>query len=553
MKMANRLFMFLFVALIFKGLFGGIPVASASDWVVSQPPAKVPLYRQDFPINIKNSDGSVFRSFSMEIPKGWNIVKDGLGFMVTQPVDARNRIVPKIEFQCLPGDTYKIFYEKEKKNAEGTPLEELKFADFKVLRRYFSPYPGNKAFKTLAFSVFKNNFTLRISTYAEDEKQIAPMIPIIEWAVRSLQLSHEDTGPFKVSESSSASARDAAPNTPVHIGTGKQSNGGSVVEVRPSESSTSLSASPQKELPAAQPSSDIPQDLIGSGEAFQADGTPDTKVYVSVPLQNARLKSMTFRNTDGVFSVWDTIPGNGMWVLGVNMRQNSGGFVNLNNTDGSLRPVDVNGEALFELRLHDSGVIAGRQTNFQLELELADGQKIVKKVAVGELGNIPAISATGADLTGSAAKNIPGPDFKIVAASFRPPHSAINSVGPYEEIKPDAEPDSMLSVEFFAAGKTLVNVEVRNTDGVFSVWDTIPSNGMWGLGVFVRNHQGKGYFQQNNPDSSLKPYLVKNAPEEINLRMADAGSIRDKSTSFMVTFSFSDGTSLTYNVGKPLY
>jgi len=306
-------------------------------------------------------------------------------------------------------------------------------------------------------------------------------------------------------------------------------------------------------LPAAQPSSDIPQDLIGSGEAFQADGTPDTKVYVSVPLQNARLKSMTFRNTDGVFSVWDTIPGNGMWVLGVNMRQNSGGFVNLNNTDGSLRPVDVNGEALFELRLHDSGVIAGRQTNFQLELELADGQKIVKKVAVGELGNIPAISATGADLTGSAAKNIPGPDFKIVAASFRPPHSAINSVGPYEEIKPDAEPDSMLSVEFFAAGKTLVNVEVRNTDGVFSVWDTIPSNGMWGLGVFVRNHQGKGYFQQNNPDSSLKPYLVKNAPEEINLRMADAGSIRDKSTSFMVTFSFSDGTSLTYNVGKPLY
>ncbi len=336
----------------------------------------------------------------------------------------------------------------------------------------------------------------------------------------------------------------------------QQSSSKSAIEVQPSEMTAQPPAPPsppQKALPKIQPSSSLSPDLVGAGEGFQPDGTPDTKVYVSVSLTNARLQSMSFRNTDGAFALWDTVPGNGMWLLGVNMLQDSGDYVNLNNADGSLQQIDVSGEVLFELRLHDSGVIAGRQNSFQLEIELADGQKIVKNVAAGELGNVPQSSDGISNSTGSAANNAAGAPFKIVSAAFRPPSSAVNSVGPYEEIRPGNEPDSLLTVEFFAEGKTLVNAEVRNTDGAFSVWDTIPNNGMWGLGVFVTNNQGKGRVQQNNPDSSLKPYQVTKAPDEIELRMTDAGSIRDKSTSFMVILSFSDGTSLTYNIGKPQY
>lgn len=160
--------------------------------------------------------------------------------------------------------------------------------------------------------------------------------------------------------------------------------------------------------------------------------------------------------------------------------------------------------------------------------------------------------AQTAQTTQSSENSVSGPNFKIVAVAFGHPNPLIDSVGPYEEIKPDTEPDYSLSVEFFAAGKTLVNVEVRNIDGAFSVWDTIPNNGMWGLGVFVPNRAtGSGGIQQNNPDSSLRPYHVTRAHDVIELRMADAGSLREKATNFMVTLSFSDGTSLTYNAGRP--
>lgn len=41
------------------------------------------------------------------------------------------------------------------------------------------------------------------------------------------------------------------------------------------------------QMPVVTASSFSP-DMIGAGEAFQADGTPDAKVYVRVSLNNAR-------------------------------------------------------------------------------------------------------------------------------------------------------------------------------------------------------------------------------------------------------------------------
>ncbi|MFZ5949687.1 MAG: hypothetical protein ACOYXC_03200 [Candidatus Rifleibacteriota bacterium] len=537
MKKTLNSFKILFLVFFITGLISTSLEAIPANWSASNPPAEPQLYRQDFPISIKNADGTVYRSFSIEIPTGWNIVKDGLGFMVVPPVDTRNRMVPKIELQCLPADTHRKTVNGEEKLGEGQQTDSFDFEGFKVVRRYFSPYRGNPAVKGMSIFMLKNNFTLTISTLAENENDMAPMVPLLDWAARSVKIDTKEAGKIPPDGQPAAAGTPASPAKP-----GNQ-------QVKPTQSSSTQTSHTQAgNSPAPQPAvSKLNPDIVANHESFQGDGSPDTKIFVRLPLAQAQIKSMVLKNTNGVFSVWDTIPGNGMWLLGVNMQQADGSYVNLNNSDGSLKPAIANGDVLFELRVHDVGAISGKGTDYVLEVSLVNGQMITRNISAGDLGKMPAPASTNAGAAASTGA------FKIGSTSFIRPAQSVDTVGPYEAIQPDGSPDGRLSVELFALGKNLVHVEIKNTDGVFSLWDSHQNNQMWGLAVLVQEWNKSGYTLLNNPDSSLRPFPVNNSPLTFELRMADGGSLYDGSTNFMVNFVFSDGTNLTKEIGRPQF
>jgi len=116
-------------------------------------------------------------------------------------------------------------------------------------------------------------------------------------------------------------------------------------------------------------------DMLSTGEGFKEDGTLD--LYFVADIMGAEGKTITnieIRNTNGIFSVWDTKPNNGMWVVGV-AKAGKPSYI-LNNGDGSVKiPVEKSREKLF-MYVTDNGSIAGKSTNYKITVSFADGSKV---------------------------------------------------------------------------------------------------------------------------------------------------------------------------------
>ncbi len=120
---------------------------------------------------------------------------------------------------------------------------------------------------------------------------------------------------------------------------------------------------------------DSNQDLVGPGEILRGDGKKDWVFVMDLRGFQGNIIGITVRNINGQYSVWDTYPKNGMWLLGV---KDPNGNV-LNRSDGT---VSINATGLNQLILlvHDNGSLKGGKTNFKVVLEMGDGKKIERNV-----------------------------------------------------------------------------------------------------------------------------------------------------------------------------
>lgn len=116
-------------------------------------------------------------------------------------------------------------------------------------------------------------------------------------------------------------------------------------------------------------------DMLSSGEGFKEDGALD--VFFVADLFDMVGKTITgveIRNINGLFSVWDTTPNNGMWVLGIAKAEKPSHI--LNESSGIVKiPVEKNKEKLY-LYATDNGSFAGKNTDYQLIISFSDGSKI---------------------------------------------------------------------------------------------------------------------------------------------------------------------------------
>ena len=116
-------------------------------------------------------------------------------------------------------------------------------------------------------------------------------------------------------------------------------------------------------------------DMLSSGEGFKEDGALDVFFVADLfDLAGKTITQVEIRNTNGLFSVWDTIPNNGMWVLGVAKAEKPNYILNEGN--GMVKiPVEKNKEKLY-LYVTDNGSFAGKNTDYQITISFSDGSKL---------------------------------------------------------------------------------------------------------------------------------------------------------------------------------
>ncbi len=258
-------------------------------------------------------------------------------------------------------------------------------------------------------------------------------------------------------------------------------------------------------------------DFGGKYETITPDGIPDYKLKINVSTFTGKsITKIVINNIDGQFTVWDTIPNNGMWALIVTDTN----YNVLSQKDSSLLP-PLNGNGTYYIFLPDNGSIKDGKTHYKLTLYFSDGTKLSTNVSK------------------NSGQVISHPAPKIVA-SFRG-LSGRDYGGRYEHITPDGESDYLLVLNTNLPGKRIVNISIRNIDGQFTVWDTIPNNNMWALIVTDTN-----YNVLSKRDSSLLHPL--NGYGTYYIFLPDNGSIKEGRTHYFIELFFSDGTSLKKNV-----
>jgi len=117
------------------------------------------------------------------------------------------------------------------------------------------------------------------------------------------------------------------------------------------------------------------RDVVGRNEILRGDGINDWMFAISLRAEGT-IKSITIRNTDGEFSVWDTKPNNGYWLLGVTTYDKRV----LNKSDGSVY-FNVSGRTDLYLLAADNGSsLKQGKTNYKVIIEFVDGKVLERNV-----------------------------------------------------------------------------------------------------------------------------------------------------------------------------
>lgn len=189
-------------------------------------------------------------------------------------------------------------------------------------------------------------------------------------------------------------------------------------------------------------------DFVGENESMgsnlNADRQIDANVNFTGTVSGIRIKSAAGK-------LWDTIPGNGNWLVAVT---NANGD-KLNKADGSVS-IAVNGATTFSLWFEEAEASDGP---FAVTFVLTNGQ-IIEATTVKE-----------ADKNARAIKFL----------SAKPAQSSVDLVGKNKKLAADKVKDHWLKVQVSGKGQ-IVAMTLKDSSG--AGWDTLTANnGRWRLAV----------------------------------------------------------------------
>jgi len=117
---------------------------------------------------------------------------------------------------------------------------------------------------------------------------------------------------------------------------------------------------------------------------------------------------------------------------------------------------------------------------------------------------------------------------------------------PGESLSGSGRGDALFRIALAAPGETVTGIEIRNTSGIYSVWDTVPGNGLWALAAVVDGQL------VSRPDSSVQIPLTR--PETvIDLYVeATANQVANGVSGYRITVTLQSGRTVAIDVPASL-
>jgi len=256
------------------------------------------------------------------------------------------------------------------------------------------------------------------------------------------------------------------------------------------------------------------RDIVGSNEKRAGNGKPDWRIDVKMDSPGTVI-GMKVTNVKGPSGEWDTLAGNGKWLLGVT-RVN--GEI-LNRGDGAIN-IPISEPVAFILWLEDNGSLGKAETRSKLTLVYDDGRILEEDI---KPYSAPAATGDGNFLEASLAGT-----------------GSYDYVGQGEKLAGNLNRDYRFDIRFTKTG-TLTGVRLLNlTKG--GEWDTIPSNGRWLLAV---TRPGGGVL--NAPDGSVK--IPVEGTTALHLWVEDNKTLADPASKWRISLAFSAGQLLEKEIG----
>ena len=149
------------------------------------------------------------------------------------------------------------------------------------------------------------------------------------------------------------------------------------------------------------------------------------------------------------------------------------------------------------------------------------------------------ITGKNVDVVGSAWKSSHGP--AQGTARLLTGNSNQDMVGPNETYRGNGKFDAIFRAQFSTSNRTVTAVEVRNTNGIRSIWDTRANNRLWLGGVVI------GGRAMNRSDGSVN-FSLDSGQNTLDFFVEDNGSIRGGKTNYRMTIFFASGDPLIMDI-----
>ena len=258
------------------------------------------------------------------------------------------------------------------------------------------------------------------------------------------------------------------------------------------------------------------RDFVGNNEKRAGNGSLDWEADLRVNTPGT-IVSMTLLNTSGGAGEWDTIPGNGRWLLGV---FDSNDRI-LNKADGSVS-IPVSRSTDYRLRMENNGTLDNAGTRSKITLTYDDGRVLSREIA-------PYTSQ-------SSKGEIPTADNEIRLYAPRQASSS-DYVSRSERPGRGGNKDWVFEFRIYGQGR-VKNIALTGRGSRDTLrWDTIPGNGFPLLGVLAPGKGGLLNRKNGTVRFDVPPH------QNLQLFVEDSGFLsRNLISSYEVVVTWEDGS-----------
>jgi hypothetical protein len=263
-------------------------------------------------------------------------------------------------------------------------------------------------------------------------------------------------------------------------------------------------------------------DRVGPLSAIP-DGKPDAVFSLTLQPRPSEpvISEIQIRAFSGSPGFWSsTGQTSGAGYIGVARAKNPNDIV---NPQGGPLNINPQGDKHLLLFVTDDGTFSQKDRRYQIKVIANDGSSWT--------GPVKSEAGAGPDAASAQSGTA-----SVRMSALLKGISDFDAVNPGKTIAPSGKPNGLFVLTVEAADREIIAVEIRNAEGTPSVWDTVPSTKNGAIGVALESEPVR---LLNNRDGSVSIQVKDRV--DLNLYVADNGSIEEGKTNYWVSVAFRGG------------